>query len=198
MCSVGEAQGTCLGTPVLDQWISSRHFCCMLCSCLAGLEGNRSAAHRQTGWSLHAGAGSGRSRTHRWQLFASTDHPLQRNAPAWVLKAQTQNLILTNYEFNFSVLTGTKMPFRVCVVLIYKLTWTTNPKTQILWIFLFISIAELVTKLYEAAVRKVPTSEEYHSHLFMAYARVGEYKKMQQVLFVSSLMSSVFTSCLKN
>uniref|UniRef100_A0A673NLA3 N-alpha-acetyltransferase 25, NatB auxiliary subunit-like n=1 Tax=Sinocyclocheilus rhinocerous TaxID=307959 RepID=A0A673NLA3_9TELE len=38
----------------------------------------------------------------------------------------------------------------------------------------------LVTKLYEAAVRKVPTSEEYHSHLFMAYARVGEYKKMQQ------------------
>lgn len=41
--------------------------------------------------------------------------------------------------------------------------------------------AELVTKLYEAAVRKVPSSEEYHSHLFMAYARVGEYKKMQQV-----------------
>ncbi|KAJ8263493.1 hypothetical protein COCON_G00159500 [Conger conger] len=40
---------------------------------------------------------------------------------------------------------------------------------------------ELVTKLYESAVRKVPTSEEYHSHLFMAYARVGEYKKMQQV-----------------
>ncbi|KAK1800814.1 hypothetical protein P4O66_005996, partial [Electrophorus voltai] len=45
---------------------------------------------------------------------------------------------------------------------------------------LFLSVAELVTKLYEAAVRKVPTSEEYHSHLFMAYARVGEYKKMQQ------------------
>uniref|UniRef100_A0A8C1VMS3 N(alpha)-acetyltransferase 25, NatB auxiliary subunit n=1 Tax=Cyprinus carpio TaxID=7962 RepID=A0A8C1VMS3_CYPCA len=41
---------------------------------------------------------------------------------------------------------------------------------------------ELVTKLYEAAVRKVPTSEEYHSHLFMAYARVGEYKKMQQAI----------------
>ena len=41
--------------------------------------------------------------------------------------------------------------------------------------------AELVTKLYEAAVKKVPLSEEYHSHLFMAYARVGEYKKMQQV-----------------
>lgn len=43
-------------------------------------------------------------------------------------------------------------------------------------------LAELVTKLYEAAVKKVPNSEEYHSHLFMAYARVGEYKKMQQVL----------------
>lgn len=42
-------------------------------------------------------------------------------------------------------------------------------------------LAELVTKLYEAAVKKVPSSEEYHSHLFMAYARVGEYKKMQQV-----------------
>ncbi len=83
------------------------------------------------------------------------------------------------------------------VVLIYKLTCTTKPKTHILWIFLFISAAELVTKLYEAAVRKVPTSEEYHSHLFMAYARVGEYKKMQQVFFVPSLMSSVFTSCLK-
>ncbi|KAI1901151.1 hypothetical protein AGOR_G00057240 [Albula goreensis] len=40
---------------------------------------------------------------------------------------------------------------------------------------------ELVTKLYESAVKKVPSSEEYHSHLFMAYARVGEYKKMQQV-----------------
>ncbi|XP_012685727.2 N-alpha-acetyltransferase 25, NatB auxiliary subunit [Clupea harengus] len=39
---------------------------------------------------------------------------------------------------------------------------------------------ELVTKLYESAVKKVPSSEEYHSHLFMAYARVGEYKKMQQ------------------
>lgn len=43
------------------------------------------------------------------------------------------------------------------------------------------SAAELVAKLYEAAVKKVPLSEEYHSHLFMAYARVGEYKKMQQV-----------------
>ncbi|CAB1352257.1 unnamed protein product [Coregonus sp. 'balchen'] len=41
---------------------------------------------------------------------------------------------------------------------------------------------ELVTKLYEAAVKKVPLSEEYHSHLFMAYARVGEYKKMQQMV----------------
>ncbi|XP_039627265.1 N-alpha-acetyltransferase 25, NatB auxiliary subunit [Polypterus senegalus] len=41
-------------------------------------------------------------------------------------------------------------------------------------------MAELVMKLYEAAVKKVPNSEEYHSHLFMAYARVGEYKKMQQ------------------
>ena len=47
--------------------------------------------------------------------------------------------------------------------------------------------AELVTKLYESAVKKVPSSEEYHSHLFMAYARVGEYKKMQQVSVSLSL-----------
>lgn len=53
--------------------------------------------------------------------------------------------------------------------------------------FVFLSLAELVTKLYEAAVRKVPTSEEYHSHLFMAYARVGEYKKMQQVCWCPSV-----------
>lgn len=56
-----------------------------------------------------------------------------------------------------------------------------------------LSTAELVTKLYEAAVRKVPTSEEYHSHLFMAYARVGEYKKMQQVrLYVHFFHISLF------
>ncbi|KAM8854127.1 N-alpha-acetyltransferase 25, NatB auxiliary subunit [Synchiropus picturatus] len=39
---------------------------------------------------------------------------------------------------------------------------------------------ELVIKLYEAAVKKVPLSEDFHTHLFMAYVRVGEYKKMQQ------------------
>lgn len=48
--------------------------------------------------------------------------------------------------------------------------------------------AELVAKLYEAAVKKVPLSEEYHSHLFMAYARVGEYKKMQQVRKFTSII----------
>lgn len=49
--------------------------------------------------------------------------------------------------------------------------------------------AELVAKLYEAAVKKVPLSEEYHSHLFMAYARVGEYKKMQQVRVRASIFA---------
>lgn len=49
--------------------------------------------------------------------------------------------------------------------------------------------AELVAKLYEAAVKKVPLSEEYHSHLFMAYARVGEYKKMQQVRVRTSIFA---------
>ena len=53
------------------------------------------------------------------------------------------------------------------------------------WLCSFsVCVAELVTKLYEAAVKKVPLSEEYHSHLFMAYARVGEYKKMQQVSLI--------------
>lgn len=65
---------------------------------------------------------------------------------------------------------------------------------NIQFVFVLIpSVAELVTKLYEAAVRKVPASEEYHSHLFMAYARVGEYKKMQQVLIVSALIFIFYT-----
>ncbi|KAJ7309828.1 hypothetical protein JRQ81_007899 [Phrynocephalus forsythii] len=58
---------------------------------------------------------------------------------------------------------------------------------------------ELVTKLYEAAVKKIPNSEEYHSHLFMAYARVGEYKKMQQIVpknpyYFWSVMSLIMQS----
>lgn len=63
---------------------------------------------------------------------------------------------------------GKKIATKICYTSVIKI------------LFLFV-LAELVTKLYEAAVKKVPNSEEYHSHLFMAYARVGEYKKMQQV-----------------
>lgn len=59
---------------------------------------------------------------------------------------------------------------------------------SITWILFLFILAELVTKLYEAAVKKVPNSEEYHSHLFMAYARVGEYKKMQQVIWSPNLL----------
>ncbi|XP_006821637.1 N-alpha-acetyltransferase 25, NatB auxiliary subunit-like [Saccoglossus kowalevskii] len=39
---------------------------------------------------------------------------------------------------------------------------------------------ELITKIYESAVRKQPSNEEYHSHLFMAYVRMGDYKKQHQ------------------
>ncbi|XP_077995512.1 N-alpha-acetyltransferase 25, NatB auxiliary subunit-like [Glandiceps talaboti] len=39
---------------------------------------------------------------------------------------------------------------------------------------------ELVTKLYEAALKKQPTNEEFHSHLFMSYVRQSDYKKQQQ------------------
>lgn len=63
-------------------------------------------------------------------------------------------------------------------------------------VLLLSGLAELVTKLYEAAVKKVPNSEEYHSHLFMAYARVGEYKKMQQVLFLQLLRIQPSCACL--
>ncbi|XP_066272449.1 N-alpha-acetyltransferase 25, NatB auxiliary subunit-like isoform X2 [Branchiostoma lanceolatum] len=39
---------------------------------------------------------------------------------------------------------------------------------------------DLVARIYENAVKKVPQSEEFLSHLFMAYVRLGEYKKQQQ------------------
>ncbi|XP_078741310.1 N-alpha-acetyltransferase 25, NatB auxiliary subunit-like, partial [Lampetra fluviatilis] len=38
---------------------------------------------------------------------------------------------------------------------------------------------ELVMSLYECAVRKSPANEDHQAHLFMAYVRIGEYKKMQ-------------------
>ncbi|XP_037088789.1 N-alpha-acetyltransferase 25, NatB auxiliary subunit-like [Pollicipes pollicipes] len=37
-----------------------------------------------------------------------------------------------------------------------------------------------ICELYEAVVKKEPTNEEFHSHLFMAFVRVLNYKKQQQ------------------
>lgn len=40
---------------------------------------------------------------------------------------------------------------------------------------------EKICTVYENAVKKDPTNEEWLSHLFMSYARLGNYKRQQQV-----------------
>lgn len=40
---------------------------------------------------------------------------------------------------------------------------------------------DMIAEIYEAATRKDPQNEELLTHLFMAYVRLGEYKKQQQV-----------------
>ncbi|KZS15079.1 Phagocyte signaling-impaired protein [Daphnia magna] len=39
---------------------------------------------------------------------------------------------------------------------------------------------ELTCQIYEAAVKKDPLNEEFLSHLFMGYVRIGDYRKQQQ------------------
>lgn len=41
-------------------------------------------------------------------------------------------------------------------------------------------LAELTCQAYEAALKKDPTNEEFLSHLFMGYVRIGDYRKQQQ------------------
>lgn len=55
--------------------------------------------------------------------------------------------------------------------------------------------AEMIPAIYEMALKHSPNNEELHSHLFMAYVRIGEYKKQQQV--VASWVTSS-GSCLEN
>ncbi|XP_076363781.1 phagocyte signaling impaired isoform X2 [Tachypleus tridentatus] len=43
---------------------------------------------------------------------------------------------------------------------------------------------ELIADIYETAVKKEPQNEELYSHLFMAYVRLGNYKKQQQTAMV--------------
>ena len=47
-------------------------------------------------------------------------------------------------------------------------------------IVFIVCVAERIPALYEAAVKQFPTNEEFHTHHFMAYVRVGEHKKQQQ------------------
>lgn len=37
-----------------------------------------------------------------------------------------------------------------------------------------------ICKLYEAAIKTDPTNEEFHTHLFMAYVRMANFKAQQQ------------------
>lgn len=42
--------------------------------------------------------------------------------------------------------------------------------------------AEMIPGIYEMALKQNPQNEELYSHLFMAYVRIGDYKKQQQVM----------------
>lgn len=43
--------------------------------------------------------------------------------------------------------------------------------------------AEMIPHIYEMALKRNPQNEELYSHLFMAYVRIGDYKKQQQVIW---------------
>lgn len=40
----------------------------------------------------------------------------------------------------------------------------------------------MIPGIYEMALKQNPHNEELYSHLFMAYVRIGDYKKQQQVM----------------
>ena len=44
-----------------------------------------------------------------------------------------------------------------------------------------VSAVEKVCEIYAAAAKAMPQSEEILTHLFMAYVRVGDYQRQQQV-----------------
>lgn len=46
---------------------------------------------------------------------------------------------------------------------------------------ILIFVVEKVCEIYAAAAKAVPHSEEILTHLFMAYVRVGDYQRQQQV-----------------
>ena len=54
---------------------------------------------------------------------------------------------------------------------------TSSPVTHSLSFF----PAEKICAMYENAVQKEPSNEEWLSHLFMSYVRLGNYKRQQQI-----------------
>ena len=46
---------------------------------------------------------------------------------------------------------------------------------------IFSLIAEEIANIYESAIGKNPKNEEFLSHLFMAYVRIGNNFKQQKV-----------------
>ena len=45
---------------------------------------------------------------------------------------------------------------------------------------IYVPTAELTCQAYQTASRKDPQNEEFLSHLFMSYVRIGNYRKQQQ------------------
>ena len=44
----------------------------------------------------------------------------------------------------------------------------------------------MIPCIYEMALKQNPKNEELYSHLFMAYVRIGDYKKQHQVNLIHS------------
>lgn len=57
--------------------------------------------------------------------------------------------------------------------------WTFEWISKFIIIMSFI-IVHKVCSLYEAAVKAESNNEELHSHLFMSYVRIGDYKAQQR------------------
>ena len=50
----------------------------------------------------------------------------------------------------------------------------------------------MIPCIYEMALKQNPNNEELYSHLFMAYVRIGDYKKQQQV---NVMLPKLMTPC---
>ena len=56
-------------------------------------------------------------------------------------------------------------------------------------IFNIFLIAEEIATIYELAVAKNPANEEFLSHLFMAYVRIGNNFKQQKVFNIGFMLN---------